>query len=99
MSSEPRWIPPTINLPNYRVKVLDDPYRGGYAAKLIGDGIGVIMEPHGVTPGLALMALIRELRQGGDTKLANEIERSAIWLPSQRTIQAKVKKIRSRASH
>lgn len=65
---------------HYKVRVAPDPHRGGYSAKLVSDGIGVIMEPNGRTPQEALRQLTTELRSGfqtGDRQLASEIERVA----------------------
>jgi hypothetical protein len=64
----------------YRVRVARDPHRGGYSAKLISTGIGTIMEPNGKSPSEALEALVRELAQFGDRKLAKAIAGYA-WFP------------------
>jgi hypothetical protein len=67
---------------HYRVKVEPDRSRGGYAAKLISVGVGVIMEPAGKTAEDALTQLAKELRAGDatDRKIAKEIVRLA-WFP------------------
>jgi hypothetical protein len=67
---------------DYRVKVVPDRYRGGYAAKLIAGGLGVVMEPGGKTAEDALTQLAKELRAGDatDRKIAKEIVRLA-WFP------------------
>jgi len=57
----------------YRVHVCVDPYRGGYAAKLVSVGIGVVMEPNGGTPKSAVAQLVRELRLFGDRDLARAV--------------------------
>lgn len=61
---------------HYRVIIERDWERGGYAAKLVSEGIGTIMEPNGRTAGEALAALVRDLRAGDatDQKLAARIE-------------------------
>jgi len=60
----------------YMVRVVADKHRGGYAAKLVSSGAGVIMEPNGSTKRKALSALVGDLRRGfstGDAKLARQI--------------------------
>lgn len=66
----------------YQVDVAPDPHRGGYSARLRGEGIGTIMEPHGSSPSDALTRLARELAGGDatDRKIAKEIARYA-WFP------------------
>jgi hypothetical protein len=65
----------TVGGLSYRVSIERDRSRGGYAAKLISEGIGTLMEPNGKTPGEALDVLVRELRAGDktDQQLANRI--------------------------
>jgi hypothetical protein len=67
---------------DYRVKVVPDRSRGGYTAKLIAGGAGVMMEPNGKTPADALTQLARDLWAGDatDRKIAKEIARYA-WFP------------------
>ena len=64
----------------YRVRVARDIQRGGYSARLISTGIGTIMEPNASSPSGALEALVRELAQFGDRKLAKAIAGYA-WFP------------------
>lgn len=70
-----------IGAGNYRVLVRHDEHRGGYVAKLISSGIGVIAEPNGRTPKDALDRLVKELVHGEhyDQKLADEIQRARAW--------------------
>lgn len=65
----------SVTLPggNYKLAVCVDPYRGGYAAKLVAIGIGVVMEPNGATPKAAVAQLVRELRLFGDPDLAHQV--------------------------
>jgi len=60
----------------YRVTVRSDPYRGGYVARLIADGIGTVMEPNGSSRSDALARLVSGLSAGDvtDRKIAREIE-------------------------
>ena len=58
---------------DYKVSVCVDPYRGGYAAKLVSVRIGVVMEPNGATPKAAVAQLVRELRLAGERDLARNI--------------------------
>lgn len=60
----------------YRVTVRSDPYRGGYVARLIADGIGTVMEPNGSSRSDALARLVSDLFAGDatDRKVAREIE-------------------------
>src|SRR5262245_55758845 len=66
----------TLRANNYTVKVVPDAQRGGFSAKLVSEGAGVVMEPNGRTPQEAVARLISELRSGSgdDRKLAEEIE-------------------------
>ena len=66
----------------YRVTVGPDRHRGGYSAKLVADGLGVIMEPNGTSPSDALTRLARELwaSDATDRKIAKEIVKHA-WFP------------------
>lgn len=57
----------------YKVAVCVDPHRGGFAAKLVSIGIGVVMEPNGATPKAAVAQLVRELRLFGDRDLAHQV--------------------------
>jgi hypothetical protein len=58
---------------SYKLAICVDPYRGGYAAKLVSIGIGVVMEPNGETPQAAVAQLVRELRLFGDRDLAHQV--------------------------
>lgn len=66
----------------YRVTVRRDSQRGGYSARLIADGVGVLMEPNGTSPSDSLTRLARELwgGDGTDHKIAREIVQRA-WFP------------------
>lgn len=65
----------SVTLPGgaYKLAICVDPYRGGYAAKLVSIGIGVVMEPNGATPKAAVAQLVRELRLFGDRDLARQV--------------------------
>lgn len=63
----------------YRATVYPDAHRGGYVARLISEGAGVVMEPNGTSPSDALTRLARDLWAGDatDRKIAREIARHA----------------------
>ena len=62
----------------YSVKVVPDPYIGGFRAKLISPLGGVLAEPHASDRLSAVYQLIKELRWAkvgsGDVRLAKEID-------------------------
>lgn len=63
----------------YRVTVGRDSDRGGYRARLIAEGVGMVMDENGTSPSDALTRLARSLDGGDDTdrKIAREIVKRA----------------------
>lgn len=72
----------TVGKGQYRVIVAPDRYRGGYSAKLISSGIGLIMEPNGASARQALATLLQDLRREGSYDLAREISAKG-WSPGR----------------
>lgn len=69
---------------HYRVTVAPDFDRGGYSARLVAAGAGVVMNPNGTSPSDALTRLARELWAGDatDQQIAKQIKAHA-WFPLQ----------------
>lgn len=62
----------------YRVTVAIDPSRGGFIARLISLGIGVLQSADGPTPQAAAARLAKDMREGAltsyDRMLAKELK-------------------------